>query len=136
MKNFLIVISVILIPAIVGYFLFTKGPSREDLIYNAIKSEILSRVYTPATATFPPFTEVKIKHTKKGEFQVRGYLDAQNRFGAVIRNYYRGTLIELPDGHLTAVIIKFDQYELPEDDDDADNTFLESLDSSKYYKKR
>jgi hypothetical protein len=54
------------------------------------KQFVTKRFKAPATADFPYYSnsEVKVQHRGKGVFLVKGYVDAQNAFGANLRTYY------------------------------------------------
>lgn len=51
------------------------------------RNEVKERLKAPATAKFSPAAETKV--TCEGElYAVRGWVDSQNEFGALIRNRY------------------------------------------------
>lgn len=49
---------------------------------------VARRLKAPATADFASITESKVTHLGEGEFLVVSYVDAQNSFGAKLRNHY------------------------------------------------
>jgi len=70
-------------------------PEPEDSALNAylISQEFVSdQLKSPSTAKFPPYSESFITDWGKGKYVVNAYVDAQNLFGAVIRNNYRITV--------------------------------------------
>lgn len=97
---------VLIIPALLILILSSCGkPTQEDLAKRAAKTckdAILSYTYAkdfikrnlkaPTTAKFPSFREVN--HTYKGNctHRLTGTVDAQNSFGAMIRNSFDVTV--------------------------------------------
>jgi len=61
------------------------------------RDHIQELLRSPSTASFPPFRAegVSIIDEGKGAYQVRGYVDAQNGFGATIRNDFRCHLLHV-----------------------------------------
>lgn len=53
--------------------------------YRMAQKFVRERLRAPATAVFPPISEVSIGEVEKNLIFVTGYVDAQNGFGALIR---------------------------------------------------
>lgn len=68
----------------------TKPVNRltETQAYIMSQQFVKDRLKAPATADFPWQDEATIRKTGPGEFLVLSYVDAQNAFGANIRNHY------------------------------------------------
>lgn len=63
-----------------------KGPPEESEIITMACQFVKDRLKAPATASFPwGFKEYKIEEVAKERYRVSGYVDAQNIFGAMIR---------------------------------------------------
>lgn len=60
------------------------------MAYLMCQQFIEKRLVAPATADWPPKSAIETYTVtgKKNAFQIRGYVDAENRMGAFIRNYY------------------------------------------------
>jgi hypothetical protein len=64
------------------------------------KRAITKQLKAPATADFSGFTDTQVAHLKDGgpnKWIVKGYVDAQNSFGAKLRNNYQ-VVIEFEEG--------------------------------------
>ena len=61
-----------------------------------VQDAVRSRLKAPSSAQFPVAT-AKVVQVKPCEFLVAGPLDAQNSFGAMIRNTYMATIRYDPD---------------------------------------
>lgn len=95
--------GVLLLAAAAFAFLLTS-PSRrgaeERAAWSACTDAVRSRLRTPARAAFaePDDAGVRIFEAKSGGYEVHGYVDSQNSFGAVLRTYYRCTAHQSGDG--------------------------------------
>jgi len=60
------------------------------MAYVMCQEFVEDQLVAPATAKFPGMSEVVIVSIKNEQnaYRVSGYVDAQNRMGALIRNYY------------------------------------------------
>jgi hypothetical protein len=58
--------------------------------YRVAKEYVAGRLKAPASADFPWIwdSDVGVIHHGKGKFEIAGYVDAQNAFGAKLRTYY------------------------------------------------
>jgi hypothetical protein len=88
---FLLIILCVIIGAIIG-----GGGSNNDKSYLPTAAQLICQQFVtndlvaPSTAKFPSLLEQTV-YTIQGKtdaFRVIGYVDAQNGFGAMIRNYY------------------------------------------------
>lgn len=67
-----------------------SGPSNSD-VYSMAQSFVKDRLRSPSTAKFPWSSEdysVAVDKKDKNLYLVQSYVDAQNSFGATIRNRY------------------------------------------------
>lgn len=69
-----------------------KSSHAEIRAYVMAQSYVSQRLHSPSTADFPYINDVKVFSTGTCSFEISGYLDAQNAFGAIIRSYYRAKL--------------------------------------------
>lgn len=58
--------------------------------YLMCQQKIEERLVSPATAEFPPMSDISVLPVKdtKATYLARGYVDSQNGFGALIRTHY------------------------------------------------
>lgn len=104
---------------LLGFLLFVvllwgttmRSPSKHvftdsDAFYCAqliVKNELKS----PSTAKFCKFSEATITHNDK-EYMVTGYVDAQNSFGATLRNKFIVTFTATENGYKNGMALFFD----------------------------
>lgn len=62
--------------------------NNEEMAYLASQQMIKSKLKSPSTAKFPHYSEVSITSAGLCSFQINGYVDAQNSFGALVRDNY------------------------------------------------
>lgn len=66
------------------------GPAPEEAVKDACQSAVTARLKAPSTATF---ADGQIATDDgEGNWTVRGRVDAQNSFGAMLRTYYTCTV--------------------------------------------
>ena len=83
MKKYLLLLLLIFV------FSCKIKPSDND-IKNAAKEMFKKQLLTPATAKFPPNNEIQLIRDKgDSTFYVSSYIDAQNGFGALIRQDWK-----------------------------------------------
>ena len=63
-------------------------PSDEELAFKACQPFVTRHLVSPSTAEFPPFEEVEVQAQTRNIFRVHGYVDSQNRYGAMMRSVY------------------------------------------------
>lgn len=97
----LIIIILILFGAIfmIGYVANKPSPNSDEeiakIIYYSMQDRISSYLKAPATAKFPYYDKSFVKIKKKDEktgiiiFTINSYVDAENSFGALLRNHYK-----------------------------------------------
>ncbi|MTB67983.1 hypothetical protein GKR48_14335 [Providencia sp. wls1943] len=88
----------ILVGAVSLYFIlifFFNGEKKEvdycndeERAYLASQTIIQSKLKSPSTARFPHYSKVSITSAGLCTFQIDGYVDAQNSFGALVRDNY------------------------------------------------
>ena len=80
---------------------FTAWAVHELFVKNALKA--------PGTAEFAPQSASKVETVGKDTYKITSYVDAQNSFGAKIRNYYTIVLKDNGPDKWQVISIKFDQ---------------------------
>jgi len=74
-----------------------SAQSLENL-HTVLETPIRSRLKCPATAVLCPKSALLISGpTKQGHFNVNGYVDAQNSFGAMVRTQFHADCLYYPD---------------------------------------
>ena len=63
---------------------------------------VSKRLKSPSSASFCSYNEAKITELGNSKYSIRGYVDAQNGFGAMIRSYFTVTLTLTADGYKDA----------------------------------
>lgn len=60
-------------------------------VYNSVKNLVKKNLRAPITAVFPEISEVDISFTegRTDKWEVEGYVDSQNYFGAMLRTKYK-----------------------------------------------
>ena len=91
-KNALIGIIVLLM-VVFGIYACSMdtGPNR-SAIEDAVKSSIKQGLYNPDGSSFSSDSDTKIVDNKDGTYEVDGYVDGTNGFGAKMRNKYTATV--------------------------------------------
>lgn len=69
----------------------------EDIVKNNLKA--------PSTAKFCSYTEATVTYTGGANYTVKGYVDAENSFGAMIRNNFTVTLTLTASGYKNGSVI-------------------------------
>jgi hypothetical protein len=85
-----------------------NGPSdlnkvNDDRIVAAAHEFVLNKLSTPSTADFPSSKHHTIQKTEN-TYDVSGYVDAQNNFGATVRNYWNVQMRFDPNNNLFYLI--------------------------------
>jgi hypothetical protein len=57
-------------------------------LYSAVTNAVSEKLKAPATARFVPLKEMEVKLDDRGNALARGWVDAQNSFGALIRTHF------------------------------------------------
>ena len=83
-----------------------KGPSRAE-IYTMAEIEAEKQLKAPRTAKFGGIGNAEIKKTGEKKYTVYSYVDSQNFYGAMIRNYYKVDLEYLGSGRWRATDVEF-----------------------------
>lgn len=74
----------------------------QDEAYVASQALVKKQLKSPASAKFPPISQATIMKVKDSVYWVSAYVDAQNSFGALIRQEYSGTIAFEPTGLVTS----------------------------------
>jgi len=79
--------------------------------YRMCQQFLEKRLKSPATAVFPKQAEIETYtvRDKKDAFQIRGYIDAQNGFGALIRTYYICEVSYVGQGNWHLDVLNFEE---------------------------
>lgn len=83
----------------------TPPPPKDNsiLAYGVSKDAIKPYLKAPSTAKFPSIvwnrSDISIRNLGDQKYRVRAYVDAQNAFGAMIRNNYSVTVQFFDDGN-------------------------------------
>lgn len=98
LMKFLFTSVFVLVGAVILYFILIflfNGEKKEinycndeERAYLASQIIIKSKLKSPSTAKFPHYSEVSIVSAGLCTFQIDGYVDAQNSFGALVRDNY------------------------------------------------
>jgi uncharacterized phage-like protein YoqJ len=109
-KNFDVIVKIALVIAVIFAFkTCLKSCSQEAQIepeikaYVAAKSAVESQLNAPATAQFQQYNSSMVKSTSEC-YIVRGYVDSQNFFGAMLRSNFTVTLTK----NMQVVSVEFD----------------------------
>lgn len=66
-----------------------RDPCTDSVGVKYVAEEFIERILkAPSTASFSYREDTQVKSLKNCSFYVRGYVDSQNSFGAMIRNQY------------------------------------------------
>jgi len=107
-RNMLVVGIIFFIVSGIGIFLtdfFKPEPpdawkTRDNSIdaYVMMQDFVKRRLVSPSSAKFPYTNDKDITIEKDGyEYVIFGYVDSQNVFGAMVRNYYSGVVKQIDD---------------------------------------
>jgi len=86
----------------------------ESTVYEVSQDFVRQALVAPSTAKFPPISEAHyIKEKSPNVWVVISYVDAQNRFGAYLRNYYACEIYRYGDNFkLSAINIEKNLYDV------------------------
>lgn len=62
-----------------------------------IQTDVRGSLRAPSTAEFPRASKVNAHYLGDCLYQVNGYFDAQNGFGAMLRGTFTGTIRHFPE---------------------------------------
>ncbi|WP_151671431.1 hypothetical protein [Nitrincola schmidtii] len=66
-----------------------KSPVIDE--YNALitcQNRVRNNMRSPSSAKFPPMRDINVYKVDENEWLIRGFVDGQNSFGAVVREHY------------------------------------------------
>lgn len=72
--------------------------------WTCAKKIVKDNLKSPSSAKFCAISDATITHVGNGQYRVSGWVDAQNSFGAVIREYFTVTYTALPSGFKNASV--------------------------------
>lgn len=73
--------------------------------WTCAKKIVKDSLKSPSTAKFCSFTECKVTHLGNGEYKVTGWVEAQNSFGATLRQNFVVTYTATENGYKNGVAI-------------------------------
>ena len=73
--------------------------------WSCAKNIVKSNLKSPSTASFCSFPQAKVTHLGNGEYMVSGWVDAQNSFGAKIRENFVVTYTATPKGYKNGTVV-------------------------------
>lgn len=80
------------------------SPNREKDAWVCAQDIVNSNLKAPATAKFCSYTEATITHNGGSDYTVKGYVDAENSYGAKIRTYFTVTLTLTEKGYTNGYV--------------------------------
>lgn len=117
--------AVIIMAVILIFFIFNKTCSSSDstetnqnLVGNKPSKEAAyaeAEVYaqqmlvSPASAEFPLIDETQVTEWDENTFVISSYVDSQNKFGAMLRSYYRCKVTYGSDGTANVTDFRMDE---------------------------
>lgn len=72
--------------------------------WTCAKKAVKDSLKSPSSAKFCSITDATVTHIGNGRYRVSGWVDAENSFGAVIREYFTVTYTALPSGFKNASV--------------------------------
>jgi predicted amidophosphoribosyltransferase len=77
----------------------------------AAKEMISKTLKAPSTATWQDITEFEVTDVPGGKntWQVRGYVDAENSYGAKLRSNFKAIIFKEPDGGMVLISLDTDK---------------------------
>jgi len=98
----MIIVFLILLRACFGGESSNSSRPSEHYITNqeafyAAQEIVKENLKSPSTAKFCSYSEAKILYLGNGQYQVSGWVDAQNSFGAMLRKNFVATFTEMKD---------------------------------------
>jgi hypothetical protein len=77
--------------AILASAVFVSGCCDEAALYEAVQSEVVKLLVSPASAVFPAIGEITATRSENVcAVRYSGFVDAQNSFGAMLRTNFNG----------------------------------------------
>jgi len=65
---------------------------KKAIAWAAAETAVKSKLKAPSTAKFESYKKDKVEHVEDDTFKIESYVDAQNGFGAMIRNNFIVTI--------------------------------------------
>lgn len=111
----IIVVAMVIIFSIVGNGKIEEPVDWRDkdnsiAAYVMMERFVKQNLYTPATADFPGIWDGQKDHVEylgNQKYLISSYVDAENRFGAKIRTYFKGVIQQTGEENWTLVELKF-----------------------------
>lgn len=89
-----------------GYQVTDSGARHTDSeAWSCAKNILKDSLKSPSTAKFCSFTECKVEHLSNGEYMVTGWVEAQNSYGATLRQSFVVTYTATEKGYENGVAI-------------------------------
>jgi len=103
-KTHISVVAVVFIIAIIVSLFATGGGSDSDNrdVWVCAQNVVEEHLKSPSTADFCSYTEATITPLGNNRYEIKGYVDAQNGFGAMVRSYFTVELTLTSSGYKNA----------------------------------
>jgi len=80
------------------------------MAYIMMQGFVKERLVSPASAKFPRMNNYDVKIQKDEHiYFIQGYVDSQNSFGAMLRTYYSGAVIQEDEKYWSLFKLDFDE---------------------------
>ncbi|MEP3779075.1 MAG: hypothetical protein ABJM82_18825 [Shimia thalassica] len=89
------------------------NPNCTEAVYEDVKAAVAEELKSPSTASFPPLSKIKATGNQTKTLctpTFTGYVDAQNKFGAIVRlDYVASAIRKTPDQPAKVYILKLEE---------------------------
>lgn len=100
-----VIALIFVVVALVGKGGNSKNENREIEAWVCAQDVVRSSLKSPASAKFCSYTEATVSCDYGADYTIRGYVDAQNGFGATIRSYFVVTLTLTEKGYTNGYVV-------------------------------
>jgi hypothetical protein len=94
----LVLVILFMIGAISSCFGGSDHTSKSSIV-DAVQTQIKKGLYNPSDASFSSYDETTMTKNSDGTYEVEGYIDDTNGFGAKMRNNYRAEVTVEDNGY-------------------------------------
>lgn len=77
---------------------FTSDHCDQVAAYDAFKAGVSDHLKAPSTAIYEPWDQIQTHKSDGCVFDLAGYVESQNGFGAMTKSKFTGTVIQREDG--------------------------------------
>lgn len=96
----LVIVGVMILFGIIGSFLEDGEYDNSTMAYIMMEEFVKERLVAPKTAEFPGTFDGRVDHIQHlgdQKYRINSYVDAQNSFGATIRNNFTGEIEQVSE---------------------------------------